>query len=447
MLSAAPLGAGPVMPGDADRRAVARLAERMAALRPRPKAPGTQVRGTLSESRGDFVPWLVGTPAEDTGAVSMMSGSSNRLLHLSTLDDLPDTAGRRVLVRATLDLPLGRVPDAPVAVRRAKALQSSLQWLTGRGATVTVCGDAGGSGPEAEAVRFSSVRRTLEELSPGVLVADDSAGGGPSAEDRAVIEKLVGSHDLFVNDSFQWSYLPLPSLVLPPERLPSAIGFTVEQNLEAIVPLLHSPRRLFVAALGGDRSVLRLHGLEGLVLRADSVVVGGGIALPLLQAIGKQPHDGVAPEFLAECRRVHGIAERVGHRIQLPLDLVWERDDGTVEVVEAGKRLDGRVVDIGPRSRLRFAEIVTGASTLLWSGSLGQVEDRRFTAGTRDVAAALAVPETVVLGGDALLAMLDTEGRVPAAARVLTATDAALELLKNGDLPAFIALRRLPHPP
>ncbi|HET9075579.1 MAG TPA: phosphoglycerate kinase [Acidimicrobiales bacterium] len=358
-----------------------------------------------------------------------------------TLEDLPDPAGKRVLVRATLDLPLGADRGGLMARYRAGELADTLDWLADRGAKITVCGDAGGADPEEEASRFAGVRQVLEALLPGVAVADDTAGGGASAEDPEVIEALVGSHDLFVNDSFQWSYLPLPSLVLPPARLASAMGRTVQHDLDAVGPLLTAPERMFVAVLGGNRSYPRLHGLEGLVLRADSLVIGGAMALPFLQAIGKQPADGASQEFLTECRRVYGLAERVQHPVQLPLDLVWLRPDGSVEVAAAGQHPDGQVVDIGPRSQVRFAEMVQGASTLLWSGSLGQVEDPRFGAGTQAVGAALG-PGPAVLGGEALVSALDANRQVPASARIITATDPALELLKNGDLPALMALRR-----
>ncbi len=372
--------------------------------------------------------------------MKVLTTAENRLLQVPILEDLPDPAGKRVLIRATLDLPLGRVSEGPMARRRARALQATLRWLTDHGAAVTVCGDAGASDPELEAGQFAAVRQTLETLSPGLEVFDDTAAGGASAEDGDVIERLVESHDLFVNDSFQWSYLPVPSLIVPPARLPSAVGRTVEHDLEAIVPILRAPERPFVAVLGGDRSYLRLHGLEGLALRADTVLVGGAMALPLLEATGKQSGGGVSPEFLAECRRVCGMADRVGHHVELPVDLVWERLDGRLEVTDADRQLEGRVVDIGPRSCLRFAEIVAGARTLLWSGALGQVENNPYAVGTRAVASALGSPITV-LGGDALMTMLDAEELTPATARVVSATDSALELLKSGDLAALIAIR------
>jgi phosphoglycerate kinase len=271
-------------------------------------------------------------------------------------------------------------------------------------------------------------------------VADDSAGSGPSAEDRDVVDRLVSVNDFYVNDSFQWSYLPLPSLVAPPALLPSAVGRTLQANLETIVPLLTAPGRPFTAVVGGDRPYARLHALRGIVLRADTVLVGGAMALPFLQAVGRHPPGNQPRDFLDGCRQVFGLAKRVNHPIQLPLDLVWLLSDGTVEVARAGRDPGGRVVDVGPQTRLRFAEFVQGSGSLLWCGALGEVEDDRFVEGSSSVASAVGSSE-VVVGGEALVALLDRAGLLTPSTKILTATDSALELLEAGDLPALLAIR------
>jgi phosphoglycerate kinase len=346
-------------------------------------------------------------------------------LLVPTLEDLPDPSGKKVLVRATSVVPLGGAaavpgpardfsgPDSalrvPMAVRRAEGLASTLDWLSFRDARVSVIGD---TGDDASDRMLSAVVGTRGETIVGV------------GEDPAFVDALIARHDLYVNDSFQSSYLPLPSLVRPPMRLPSAAGRTLQADLEALKPLV-DPARPFVALLGGDRSYLRLHGLRGLVLRADTVVVGGKMAIPFLQATGhlsKPP--GGAEDFLAECRGVFGLSRRVGYGIHLPEDLVW-----------AG----GEVVDIGELARLRFSEVVEGAGSVLWLGALGKVEE--YPEGTRAVAAALSEKgRHAVIGGDALVGILEDSGGLPAGVVTVSATDSALELIKNGTLPAIDAL-------
>jgi phosphoglycerate kinase len=197
-----------------------------------------------------------------------------------------------------------------------------------------------------------------------------------------------------------------------------------------------------LAVLGGERAFGRLHGLQGLVLRADKVLLGGAMALPMLQAVGMQPSQAPSQEFFWECRNIMGLAGRVHHQIMLPQDLVWWRLDGSVEVTPFDAPGGDDVVDIGPLTRRRFDEVLGGARTVLWVGALGRVEDVRFAEGTRAVASSLPADASTMFGGDGLVGLLDAERLLPAGADVLSATDAAIELLKNGDLPALAALRR-----
>lgn len=344
-----------------------------------------------------------------------------------------------MLVRATFDLPLGIDEHQPMAAYRAHGLGATLQWLLAHGARVTVFGDVGGEGDD-RARRLARVQQVVDALAPGVAVV----GGPPDAsiEDPDLVTTLIESHQQFVNDSFQSSYLPLPSLMLPAERLPSAVGRGLQHDLELLDDFLVAPERPFVAILGGDHPFLGLHGLRGLVLRADTVLVGGAMAVPLLQAVGKQPRDGMPEDFLDECRNAYGLGRTVLHQVNLPWDLTWATDGGTPEVATADVRPDGQVVDVGPVTRRRFAEAVEAAAVVLWLGALGRVEDPRCGEGTRTVGRALAaVQRRTVLGGDALVSFLDEEHLLGGHTHLLSATDAALELLKNGNLPALMPLQ------
>ena len=199
------------------------------------------------------------------------------------------------------DLDVGAFEDQGGGVRSAQIVEAGAL-------------DAGGGDRAEEVRRFRRVRHLIEGLVPGGAVADSLSGGGASAEEPRVVEALISPHELFVNDSPQSSYLPLPSLVLPARRLPSAVGRSLQHDLQLLTPLLEDPERPLVAVLGGNRPFLRLHGLEGLVLRADKVLLGGTMAPPMLRAIGRQPPDGAPEDFLAECRAVYGLGARVDHR-------------------------------------------------------------------------------------------------------------------------------------
>lgn len=364
------------------------------------------------------------------------------------LEDLPDLDGARVLLRATLDLPLSSDPSLPLARVRAEGLAATVRWLVERGAQVTVWGSAGDAhdpsdGGVAPRALLAHAREVLNTLEP-------SLGKNPRvhlkscAENKGAVAHVVSHHDLFVNDTLQDSVLPVPSVTLPPARLPSAVGRTLERDLWVLEPLVTSPLRPFVAVLGGERTFERLHGLVGLVLRADAVLLGGGLALPMLQALGREPTEGGDDAFIRECRHVHGLSQRVRHRLVLPADLVWS-SGSSAHVSSTRAQAGDQVVDIGPATCLRFGEELHGAGSVLWAGSVGRVETESFRAGTRALAGALQDKGSVVLGGDALVDLLWHEGIQPRGSEVLTATDSAIELLKNGDLPAISAIREATH--
>ena len=365
-----------------------------------------------------------------------MEVSAQQRLRVRQLEDLPDPSGKAVLVRATLDLPFGLGEHRPMASLRAELLRETLHWLSGHGARVTVCGDL-------ETTALADVKALVDGLEPGVkVVGADRPAGDTSVEDPEIVAGLVATHDMFVNDSFQSSHQALPSLMLPATRLPSAAGRSLQHDLGILERLIDTPERPLVAVIGGNQPYLRLHGLRGLVLRADKVLVGGMMAIPFLQAIGKQPAGGAPEDFLAECRRVYGLGRSVQHDVVLPVDLTWMAAGGASEVTPAEVVGAGQVVDVGPVTRRSFAELVEGAGTVLWLGSLGRTEVDPFSEGTRSVAAALHPEDSLtILGGDALVNLLHDGGDRAEQISVLTATDAALELLKTGDLPALVPLR------
>lgn len=356
------------------------------------------------------------------------------------LEDLPAPAGKAVLLRATFNRTLSADPAQPLARRRAEGLAATLQWLVSNGARITACG----SPEDAEGVetpaQLEQVRAAVEAVSSSTL--PDSVAFAPAPEEPGAVERLVRENDLFVNDSLQDSFLPMPSLTLPATRLPSAVGRTFQHDLEILDRLLTEPARPFVAIVGGERSVDRLRGLEGLVLRADTVLLGGALALPMLQALGRQRADASTDALLWRCRNILGLSRRVRHEIVLPSDLVWRRPDGSTRVTAATACGGTEVVDIGPLTGVRFSEVVEAAGTVVWAGALGCVEEPSFARGTVRLAASLPGDALVVLGGDALANLLAAEGALTPSVGMLSATDAAIELLKNGDLPALAALRR-----
>jgi phosphoglycerate kinase len=363
------------------------------------------------------------------------------------LEDLPDPAGRHVLVRADLDVPTNHVGPLEQA-RHLRRLEPTVRWLMDHDAKITICGHQGPLGSAGDADRYAKTADALRRLYPGVDVCLNLSERDLAADDPTALAALVGGQDLFVNDDFEHCSMSLVSVIGPPAVLPSAAGRQLQADLELLVPLLSAPERPLLVVLGSRETLDRLPNLYALMLRADAVLVGGQMSRPFLEAIGRQPSGDEPAGFLEECRHAYGVGNMIGHPIHLPSDLVWEGEDGSTTTAGQRQLVDGTIADIGPATGVEYAELLRAARSILWAGSLGKVEDPRFAQGTLVPGHALTDSSArIVLGGDALLGVLDEHRLLPAAAGVLSATGSAVALLKDGDLPGLTALRQASDSP
>ncbi len=363
------------------------------------------------------------------------------------LEDLPNPAGRHVLVRADLNVP-EIFAGPPTDARQLRQLGPTVQWLVGHQAKVTICGHQGPLGHAGEPDRFGKTADALRQLYPEVTVAPNLSEWDGTYDDAVPLASLLEGQDLFVNDDFQDSSMSLSSIIGPPTVLPSAAGRQLQADVQLLLPLLTAPDRPLVVVLGSRDTMDRIHNLYSLVLRADAVLVGGQMSQPFLVAIGRQPPGDDPPEFVDECRHAYGVGGTIRHPIHLPSDLVWERSDGSVATVDELQSVDGSIGDIGPRTGLRFADILRGAGSIVWTGSLGKVEDARLAEGTLALGRALTGSGArIVLGGDALLQTLGEHKLLPESAGILSATGSAIALLKDGDLPGLTVLRQASNSP
>lgn len=372
------------------------------------------------------------------------------------LEDLADPAGKAVLVRADLNVPLGSGPDAARVADdfRIRAALPTLVWLLDRGARLTVCSHLGRPGGRPDP-RWSiaPVRTRLAELlgpdrAASVTVMENLRfDPGEEANDPAFVDRLVAGQDLYVDDAFGSAHRAHASIVGPPERLPSAGGRLLVREAEVLGGLLAGPARPFVAVLGGAKVSEKLGLLRSLLERVDLLLVGGGMCFTFLAALGHDVGDSLMePERVEECR---ALLEQ-GRKVIVAEDIVAFRPGseassgpaGEVRVVDRTVPSGWKGMDIGPESAGRFGEEIARAATVFWNGPMGVFEDERFAAGTASVAQAVAACRgfTVVGGGDsaAALAGLGLEGAVD---HLSTGGGASLELLERGDLPGLAALR------
>ena len=293
------------------------------------------------------------------------------------------------------------------------------------------------------------VQDHLFKVAPDVKLAENLRfHPGETANDNDFVKQLVVGHDAYVNDAFGVSHRRHASIVGPPRFLPSAAGRLLASEVAALKKLVESPRRPFVVVLGGSKVADKLGLLRTLADTADSLVIGGGMCFTFLKAQGHCVGASVCEDAMEEhCwDLLDGRA-----KIHLPCDIVALSSDGILgnpnaggEVYRAGIDLsDGWIgADIGPKSAVRFADVINKAGTVLWNGPMGVFEDPRFTSGTQAVALALAKTSafTVVGGGDSAAAVrqLKLDHHMN---HISTGGGATLEFIEKGDLPGLAALR------
>jgi phosphoglycerate kinase len=337
-----------------------------------------------------------------------------------------DVAGKTVLVRADLNVPLegGRVADDT----RIRASLPTLELLLEREPDeVRVCSHLGRPKTEDDRARFrmAPVEARLHELLPDerVRVLENTRfDRGETKNDERFARRLAGGCDLYVNDAFGSAHRAHASTEGVAHLLPAYAGLLLLAELEHLGRLLGEVERPFVLVSGGAKVEDKLGVLRHLGGRADTVLVGGKMAEEL--------------------------------RVENPLDFAVELPVDVVGAAEFTAGAESRVcgydglpdgwlgLDIGPETRKRFAERLAEARTIFWNGPMGVFEWPRFAEGTKAVAEAVAANEAAfsVVGGADSVRALNELGLTERIWWVSTGGGASLELLEGKELPGVAAI-------
>ncbi|HEU4464563.1 MAG TPA: phosphoglycerate kinase [Gemmatimonadota bacterium] len=404
----------------------------------------------------------------------MSSGGAASALSRLSIDDLDraEVAGRRAFVRVDFNVPLeGAGSERRVASdMRIRAALPTVRWLLERDATVVLASHLGRpKGPDPE-LTMAPVAERLEELLglpieylPGSFGGAEertrAAGGGvlllenlrfdpgEKANDPAFSGRLAALGDFFVEDAFGACHRAHASTVGVTRHLsPCAAGKLVGSELAAFRRLLESPRRPFVAVLGGAKIAGKLETVRGLLERCDRVCLGGGMANTFLLARGAEVGDSlVEPDLVDEARALLAAG---GGALDLPEDVIVARElreGAEARAVPADSVEPGwRILDVGPGTVAAYGRQVAEAGTVFWNGPLGVFETPPFDAGTRGFAERLAAATragafTVAGGGDSIAA-LEEAGRIGDVSHASTGGGVALELVSGAVLPGIDAL-------
>ncbi len=389
-----------------------------------------------------------------------------------TLDDLGDIAGKRVLVREDLNVPMadGVVTDDT----RLRATVATVTELADKGAVVLVLAHFGRpKGPSAEFslgqlvgpysavlgrpvhfVDWEGDVASVAKLQPGDIAVLENTRffAGEETNDPAVVARFAALGDIYVNDAFSAAHRAHASTEGLAHVLPAYAGRAMEAELTALEKALGNPEHPVAAVVGGAKVSTKLDVLRHLVAKVDHLIIGGGMANTFLAARGVDVGKSLCEHDLVDtANAIFDAAEAAGCTIHLPYDVVTSREFRanppirTVNVHEVAA--DEMILDIGPAAVEALADVLKNCRTLVWNGPLGAFETPPFDAATvalARTAAALTRDGSLVsvAGGGDTVAALNQAGCADDFTFVSTAGGAFLEWMEGRELPGVAALAR-----
>ena len=394
---------------------------------------------------------------------------------LKTIDSLGELRGRRVLVRADLNVPLDGTTITDDG--RIRAALPTLTRLVEAGARVAVISHLGR--PKGEPEEKYSLRpvvgRLGELLGQEVAFATDTVGSsaqetvaalgdgqvavlenlrfnaGETAktdEERlAFARELAALGDAFVSDGFGVVHRKQASVYELATLLPAAAGELVLREVDSLRKVTDEPERPFVVVLGGAKIADKLGVIDALLGRADRILIGGGMAYTFQKALGHEVGKSLLDESKIDVVREYmERAKAGGVELVLPVDTVvapeFSADSPTTVVGVDGIPADQEGMDIGPETAKLFGEKIADAATVFWNGPMGVFEFPAFAAGTKSVADQLGAASgyTVVGGGDSAAAVRILGVDETLFSHISTGGGASLELIEGKDLPGISIL-------
>lgn len=379
-----------------------------------------------------------------------------------------DVKGKRVLVRVDYNVPIK--DDKITDDTRIVAAMPTLEYLLEHGAAVILFSHLGRpkGGPDpkyslkpvaahlsgllGKPVAFANdcvgpvAEAASKALKPGDVLVLENTRFHPEEEknDAELAKKMASLADIYVNDAFGSAHRAHASTEGVAHFLPAVAGFLMEKEIQYLGQAIANPKRPFVAILGGAKISDKIGVIRNLLIKADHVLIGGGMANTFFKAQGLKVGDSLCEEEALET--AHQLLQSGTSRLHLPTDVViGDRFDAEAEkkVMGLGNVPDGwRILDIGPESVASFGKTIAGAGTIVWNGPMGVFEFPRFAEGTFEIAKAVAASQAVsIIGGGDSVAAINQAGLANEITHISTGGGASLEMLEGLDLPGLVALQ------
>ena len=404
-------------------------------------------------------------------------------LNKKSVDDI-NVAGKRVLVRCDFNVPLknGEITDET----RINAALPTIKKLLADGGKVILCSHLGKvkNGPNEGESLAPVAKRLSEKLGKEVVFVSDYNVTGQAATDavaamkdgdvvllqntrfrgeeetkpnkagEAFAKELADLADDYVCDAFGSAHRAHASVAVVTKYISAkggvnAVGYLMQKEIEFLGNAVENPVRPFVAILGGAKVADKLNVIDNLLEKADTLIIGGGMAFTFLKAKGYEIGKSlVDDEKIDYCKEMMEKAEKLGKKLLLPIDTTIAASfpdpiDGPIDVtvVDADKiPADMEGLDIGTKTAELYADAVKSAKTVVWNGPMGVFENPTLAKGTIAVAKALAETDaTTIIGGGDSAAAVNQLGFADKVSHISTGGGASLEFLEGKVLPGVAA--------
>ena len=382
-----------------------------------------------------------------------------------------DVKGKKVLLRCDFNVPQNKETGEITSNKRIVAAIPTIRYLLDNGAAVIACSHLGKpKGEWKTKLTLAPVAKRLSELlGQEVIFASDIIGEDAQAKaaalqpgqimllenlrfdireeknDAGFAKALADMAEIFVSDAFGTVHRAHASTAGVAAYLPAYSGLLVDKELSIMGKALDDPKRPFVAVLGGAKVSDKIAVINNLLEKADTIIIGGGMAYTFLKAQGKEIGKSLLEEDrLDYARNMIQKAADKGVKFLLPVDHLCAAEfsaDAKPVLAEGDIPADLMGMDIGPKTAELYSEAVKGAGTIVWNGPMGVFEFDAFAGGTKAMAKALAESGavTIVGGGDSASAV-EKLGFADKVTHISTGGGASLEFLEGKELPGVACL-------
>ena len=391
-------------------------------------------------------------------------------LNKKTVEDI-DVAGKKVLVRCDFNVPFdgeGNISDS----KRIDEALKTIKYLVDHKAKVILCSHLGRPKGEfnmkyslAPVAAYLSKALGFEVKMAADVVGESAQSIAASLQDGEVelienvrfhkeeekndpefAKKLASLAEIYVNDAFGTAHRAHASTAGVADYLPAVCGYLIQKEISVMGTALADPKRPFVAILGGAKVSDKIGVITNLLDKVDTLIIGGGMAYTCMKALGYSTGTSICELDKVELAKdIMEKAKEKGVTFLIPEDTVVAQEykaDAAFKVVDSDKiEADWMGLDIGPRTREKFANALNGAGTVVWNGPMGVSEWENFAAGTISVAKAVAESGAIsIIGGGDSAAAVEKLGYAARMTHISTGGGASLEFLEGKVLPGIACL-------